>query len=43
MKLKPNLESLIYFAVIVLCLASLVLVVAAAAQFSGTKLVYQAF
>lgn len=43
MKIKANLEGFVYFVVIVLCLASLALVVAAPAQFSDTKLVYQGF
>lgn len=43
MKIKPNLESGIYLAVIILCLFVLVLVVSSEEQFRDLKIVYQAF
>ena len=43
MKSKPNVEPLIYLAVILLSLAALALVVSAKSQFNDTKLVYQGF
>jgi hypothetical protein len=43
MKIKPNLESTIYLAVIVLCLITLLLVVSSGDLFRDTKVVYQAF
>ena len=43
MRIKATLESFVYVVVIVLCLASLAFVLAASAQFSDTKLVYQGF
>jgi hypothetical protein len=43
MKIKPNLETFIYVVVIILCLATLSLVVISGKQFSDTKNVYQGF
>lgn len=43
MKIKPNLESCVYLAVIILCLAALLLVAFSNDQFKDTKIVYQAF
>jgi hypothetical protein len=43
MKLKPNLESFVYLAVITLSLIALVLVASSPEQFKDTKVVYQAF
>jgi hypothetical protein len=43
MKIKPNLESLIYVVVIVLCLVTLALVAISSTQFGDTKNVYQGF
>jgi len=40
---RPSLESLIYFLVIVLCIAVVVLVLASTSQFSGITPVYRAF
>ena len=43
MKLKPNLETLVYCAVIALSLAALALVAVSIYQFGDTKVVYQGF
>jgi len=43
MKTKPSLESIIYLAVIVLCLITLLLVVCSGGKFQDTKVVYQGF
>ncbi len=43
MKSKPNLESCVCMAVVVLCLAALLLVALSNGQFADTKVVYQAF
>ena len=43
MKIKPNLESCVYLAVILLCLVTLSLVAISNAQFGDTKNVYQGF
>lgn len=43
MKIKPNLESGIYLAVIILCLITMLLVASADDQFKDIKIVYQAF
>ena len=43
MKIKPNFETGVYLAVIILCLIILLLVVASDDQFKGVKIIYQAF
>ena len=43
MKIKPNLESGVYLAVIILGLIVMLLVVASDDQFKDIKIVYQAF
>jgi hypothetical protein len=43
MKIKPNLKSGVYLAVIILCLITLLLVVSSDDQFKDVKIVYQAF
>jgi hypothetical protein len=43
MKIKPNLESCVCVAVVVLCLAALLLAAFSYDQFRDTKIVYQAF
>jgi hypothetical protein len=43
MKIKPNLESCVYAAVIILCLITMLLVLSSGDQFTDTKIVYQAF
>jgi capsular polysaccharide biosynthesis protein len=43
MKIKLNLETLVYGAVILLCLAVVLLIVASRFQFTNVKPVYQGF
>jgi hypothetical protein len=43
MKIKPNLETFIHLAVIILCLIAMSLVAASQATFKDTKIVYQGF
>jgi hypothetical protein len=43
MKIKPGLESCVHIAVIILCLAALLLVACSNDEFRDTKIVYQGF
>jgi hypothetical protein len=43
MKIKLNLETIVYAAVVIVCLAVLALIVASRFQFADVKPVYQGF